>query len=394
MNDFERGLKQLGEAAERDLPADVRPRPEALRRIRMRRRLLGGSVALCVAVVVAGGAVLAGGGASDREALPPAEERTERPSDLLERAERCGVPFRPTYLPPGFSAKPQEGPGGDAALQPNAPAIAHFRGPAARFVDVVVSPRASFAQTDPARVTVLGRHANLGAIHEGYSVEFWLGHCRYELLGYGVGRRELRDFATGLVGTEPKGGPYFGAVWPEDTLGEARRGCADGGRSHPVFVVSDFAAEELRWPEPEVVVEKRARSKWKVAVTPAGPLTGLAPEPGVRVWMREVFPRCWSVESVSPLAERKLDALSVSVVDGMADIVFERHGATSASVEFGYGTHSTRTHWHRGDGTVTTLQVDGEARATGHFLVLLRDADGDPFTAIGRTLPPGDFVAG
>ncbi|HEV2757759.1 MAG TPA: hypothetical protein VG318_18520 [Actinomycetota bacterium] len=395
MNDVERRLKQLGENAGRELPAEMRPRPAALRRIRTRRRLLGGSVALCAALVAVGGAVVIADPAPGRRDLPPAERTTEEPSPPPNRAERCGVPFKPTYLPPGFSARARGGSGGGGPDQPDAPVLAHFRGPTGRFVDVVVSPRFSWAQADTDRVTVLGRHATLGAIHEGYSVEFRLGRCRYELLGYGVTRAQLRDFAAGLVGTEERAGSYFGAVWPDDTLGGVRRSCARGGWSHPVFAVSEFAGEELRWAEPEVVIEERGRDEWTVAVTPErGRITEPGIEPGVRVWMREVLPGCWVVRMVSPLAQRRLTTLSVGVSDGMANIVFERYGATSASVEFGYGSYSSGTHWHRGDPAVTTLQVQGHERFTGHFLVLLRDEEGDPFTAIGRAMPPGDFAAG
>jgi hypothetical protein len=392
VNDFERRLKRLGEDAERELPGEMRPRPESLTRIRLRRRLLAGSVALCSAAVVAGGVVVAGAGGTDRRTLPPAHERVEqRPAP--DHADECALPFAATYVPPGFRARPKEAPGGGTASRPGV--VAHFAGRPGRVIDVFVGERA-FVPTERIRIEVLGRHAVLGAVHEGYSVDFRTERCDYQLVGYGVTREELRDFAEGLVAVTPPAGTYFGAVWPEDTVREARRGCAGDGRGEPITVATDFASEELRWDDVLWEVEERKRGDATVTLRPQGErLTDPRTDPGVRVWMENVLPGCWSVVSVSPLAQRRLDSLSVGVNGREANIVFERYGATTASVEFGYGTHRTLTHWHRESGEeITRLHVNGVSRSTGHFLVLLRDEDGDPFAAIGRPMPPGDFAAG
>jgi hypothetical protein len=390
VNDFERGLKELGERAGDELPGELRPRPGALRRVALRRRLLAGGVALCSALVVLGGVVVAGGRGENRRALPPAEEHTQEPVPP-DRAEECGVPFAPTYVPPGFASRARPGSGGAPG---RGGAIAHFAGPAGRVIDVWAGEQA-FVGVERIGIEVLGRRAVLGAVHDGYSVDFRTERCGYQLLAYGVTREELRDFAEGLVGVAPSAGSYFGAVWPEDTVGETRRGCSDRTRAQAALTARSFVETVMLWQDAEIVVEGASPGQRELAVHPApGEVDDPSVSPGLRLTMRQVLPGCWSVVSVSPLEQRRVSALGVGVDGGTAEIVFERYGATSAKVEFGYGTYTSLTHWHAGGEEVTSLQVEGAERSTGHFLVVLLDENGDAFAAIGRPLPPGDFAAG
>ncbi|MFN2588956.1 MAG: hypothetical protein ABR613_12685 [Actinomycetota bacterium] len=390
MNEIERGLRELGEEAGRESAGDLRPRPGSLGRVRLRRRLLSGSVALCTALVVAGGVVLAGDGGPRRDPAPARQEDEPSPQPD-QRAERCGVPFEPTYLPPGFEAGPKEGAGGDAPDVVGT--VAHFGGSTGRFIEVTVPFRGGFAETRRAAVTVLGRRGVLGAIHEGYAVEFRVGRCRYELLGYGVTRRQLRDFAEGLVATEPRASAYFAAVWPEDTAAGARRGCRRGDRSDPVGVASDFTAQVMRWLDPDVAIVARSPSERTLDVRPAD---GVGREPpirrGVRLHMREVLPDCWSVASASPPDERAV--LGISVRGEKVDVSFDRGTGVGATVEIGYGRSKVRKVWDARARGLLHLDIGFEPETTGHFLILLHDADGTTFTALGRPLPPGDFAAG
>lgn len=71
-------------------------------------------------------------------------------------------------------------------------------------------------------------------------------------------------------------------------------------------------------------------------------------------------------------------------------------GAASASIEIAYGEDGNRrrsTSWERGQGIVT-VDLGFEPDTPGAVLLLLEDADGKVFTAIGTPLPPGDFAAG
>lgn len=393
MRDVERELRGLGEKADRDLPATVGPRPGALRRIRVRRRVLSGGVALSLLAGVAGGVVLAGGSSTERRGAPPANE--DRTPDRDGTEARCGVPFAPTHVPAGFRPGARTGSGGGSG---SPAAIAHFAGERGRFIDVTVPDAGRLSPTRRERIDVLGRRAVLGAIHEGYSVDFSLIRCRYQLLGYGVTRNELRDFAEGLVGTGPGVGVYFSAVWPEDAVSATRRACPSApDRRDPRLVARAFAEEILRWPDPVVATGQESADETSFEVTPSEYAGEAGIRPGVLLHVAEVLPECWSVTLASPLDLGRNWSLGVGVEGVLAEIVFERHGATSATVEFGYANHTSITHWHRDDpGDVTTVHVGAlrERDTTGHFLVILRDADGDPFTAIGRPLPPGDFAAG
>jgi hypothetical protein len=397
MNDFERELRHWGETAERELPGEMTPRPDALRRIRLRRRVLSGSLVLCTAVAVAGGVALSAGPGREVDRLRPAEEKSARDEDAgPDDVTRCGVSFEPTYLPPGLDPKARPASGGDEELPAESPyPVAHYRGPRGTFVDVRAGSGPSFVQTRPRPVVVLGTRASLGDVHEGYSVEFRVDRCRYELLAYGLERDELGAFAEGLVSTTERG-PHFSSVWPEDTVSEARQECAlHQSRRDPEAVARLFAEEMLRWvdPRPEVVDASRRDGSIEMTISYEDARTA-GVEPGVRLWMEEALPDCWSVGSVSTLRERKATGLSVGVSGRTAEIYFDKLGATSATVEFGYGTHRSTTTWHPGDPDIVRLLVSGDRDETGHFLVLFRNAEGDPFTARGGPLPPGDFAAG
>lgn len=396
MKDVEARLKQLGEVADATLPPHVSPRPEALKRIRMRRRALSGGLVLCSVLVATVGVVLAGSGPEPRPVRPAHEDPVVVPPDETARPSRCFLGFEPTYVPPGFEAKPVRVAGEEGAVPPGYPA-ATFRGPRGSTIEVTFPEDEGFAETRRRIIAVLDDKAVLGDIHEGFAVDFEVGRCRVELLGYGIERSQLRLFAMGLVSTGPIG-PRFGAVWPEDTASEARRGCAGNRtRTDPTTVAERFAQEILRWEATETSTFVSTRTE-TVEVEVGYDGYDATPDErtgrGVRLSMREVLPDCWSVIAASPLPERRLSTLSVGVNGSFANVVFERHGVTSATIEFGYGSTMSTVHWQRGEPHPVTVPVGGRTDTTGHFLVILRDADGDPFTAIGRPLPPGDFAAG
>ena len=130
-----------------------------------------------------------------------AEWQQEGPCHLKTREwweqGSCGLPFgfRPTYLPPGFEAEAKRG-NSDGELDVPRPGIAHYPGSRGS-IDIEPGPP-GFAQSFRRRITVLGRPAFVGDIHEGYSVNFSHESCDYELRAYGISRPELRRFAEGL----------------------------------------------------------------------------------------------------------------------------------------------------------------------------------------------------
>ncbi|MEA2517646.1 MAG: hypothetical protein QOG16_1484 [Actinomycetota bacterium] len=66
---------------------------------------------------------------------------------------------------------------------------------------------------------------------------------------------------------------------------------------------------------------------------------------------------------------------------------------TSAIFEVGYTGQTTRYVWEGGS-TGAAFTLDFEPSGTGHFLVLLRDPNGEVFSAFGSALPEGNFAAG
>jgi hypothetical protein len=378
MNDVERRLRDLGDRAGDEVIPALRPRADALRRIRRRRAALSTTALACVATIGAAGA-FAWTGEGSREPLPPADG----PSVAEPRGCRS-IPFEPTYVPEGFErepARPVDGgtPGLVATFESNRPASIQ-----------VTTRHYAFVQTRPRPIEVLGAPGTIGLVHEGYSVEFHHGACEYVLNGYGVTKSELRRFATGLV---PAGkAPSVTVAWPEDTFEDAERACAEAEpreRTAPQ-VVSRFATEVLGWDSP---IWSQAGSSGRWTITPGGGVAGAGVPAGVQAWTTEVVPGCWSITSASRLPDRRPTGVGVSVRGRLVEIAYDTLGASEVSVEVGYGGRTREVYDRRGRGFVR-VRLQDHPDTTGHFLVLFRNGDGDVFTAHAVPLPAGDFTAG
>ena len=237
---------------------------------------------------------------------------------------------------------------------------------------------------------VLGERATIGAIHEGYSVEFELDGCRYALLGYGITRGALERFAVGLRFEEDD--LAFSAIWPEDTLAGARVACYRGReRRWPGRVAVDFVRSVLGWEGFDVSTS--SGGNLRRFTFDAASAAGVSDGPDVRVYVEEVLPRCWSVNSVSPVHARRVDDSGISVEGQEVDLAFDPGGATTVAIEVGYGDDVHTATWKGGD-TIAHFELDEPPESTGHFLVLRYDVRGIVFSASGGPLPPGDFTAG
>lgn len=100
----------------------------------------------------------------------------------------------PTYVPRGWSAVLVKGPGGGGA---DATAVGHWSGGSGRYVQLARGR--SYALAEPTRqLTVLGRGARGGQIHEGFAVQFRLCDTEYQLQGFGIQAVELYRLSESL----------------------------------------------------------------------------------------------------------------------------------------------------------------------------------------------------
>ena len=383
MNDFERRLRDLGERTRDDVKDPLRPRPAALRRIRRRRAVLSTGALACVASVVAVTAFVFSADTQETTRVRPAD------GPPVVEPDACAIPFEPTYVPEGFDRVAKA-----AADEGRPELMATFASERPGVIEVTKS--AAFVQTRPRPIEVLGVAGTIGLIHEGYSVEFHHGECEYVLNGYGVTKSELRRFATRLTSplAEMPPGPPPVVVWPEDTLEQAEDACAAAApreRTAPALVAR-FATDVLGWESPIYEAPPSRSDPWTV-IPFARDTYGGNVEAGVTIWTKEVAPGCWSISGVSRLPDRRGTGVGVSVRGRVVEIGYGELGATSASIEVGYGGRSRDVYDRRELGFVR-VNLGYRPRTTGHFSILLRDEDGNVFTAYVVKLPEGDFTAG
>jgi hypothetical protein len=177
------------------------------------------------------------------------------------------------------------------------------------------------------------------------------------------------------------------ALWPEDTyeaaVSQTQGGGGDPWRSDPKETAARFASEVLGWSGAGVQVVRSKETSAMVAVSrdPSGDRVDLS--------LRMALPDLWSVLNVLPHGEY---FPSVDVHDGRASLEVELDGdAASAEVTVGYGGRD-RSVKTTSAGTVS-IDLGFKTDTSGHFLILLRNAAGETISAIGTTLPEGDFAA-
>ena len=186
--------------------------------------------------------------------------------------------------------------------------------------------------------------------------------------------------------SSPRPGKSFDdgyAIWPQDTFRAAAEAPAEAWRDDPNAVAAQFASQVLGWNEARI---KTLRFGLRTASV-------LASEPGshdaLNVNLRAAPADTWSVLNVMPHGEY---LPSVEVRGASASVAVELDGdAVSADVTIGYGGKD-RTVTTHADGTVH-VDLAQKPRTSGHFLILGRDAQGDVVSAVGSTLPTGDFAA-
>jgi hypothetical protein len=390
MNDVERRLRDLGETAQNDVTAGLRPRPEALRRIGRRRTALTAGALACAAAVFAAGAFAWSGTAEDPPVRPADDQRT--PSVEARACEPTAVVAR--FAPPGFSKRLEM-----PRVTTGRGVLGVFRGPGRAAIEVTLSHYA-YPQRRPLPVDVLGGRGTLGAIRGGYSVVLDDVSCGLAFNGYEVTKAELERFAEGL--RQPKGLTFMhdeyheGTIWPPDDFGpDAAQQCTVDmhERDDPVAVAKDFLRVELGWEDAIVVEPKRWWEPWYA--TRSAPDAYETP-PGIELRMSEtVAPNCWSVDAAGTFAGGlDPEGLEVSVRGSRVTVSFPpREGTLQVIADVRYGPLRPPVRHSVGSGEDGRGRVDLDFVPTepGRLLLHFQGSDKGAFYAIGVPLLPGDY---
>ena len=389
MNEIERALRELGDRTRADIPRAPLP-ATALGRIKTRR--VATVAVAAVSILIAGaGVVFASFSLRDDGRLPPAHV-SPSPGKI---GMACGYPlsFHASFIPRGLGTRPHPGSGSGAEIKD---VIAHFSGErSGSFIDVGVGDD-GYAQASVARIGLqLGTTATVGAIEDGYSVEFAYRGCDYYLNAYGLEEATVRHFAENLVPRNGSPESQLVALWPDHTVASARSNCAQQvWRRDPGSVALEFASRVMDWPDAASFTLDEGHREWSGELRESSSDDGPTPTGrALRIWASEASPGCWWVISVSRLPDDKPDGTGVKVVGRDFRMNFLSQGAASATVEVGYGNKTTSLIWRRGDGEVH-LELPFEPDREGYALIILRDDSGKPFGATSATFPEGDFAAG
>lgn len=183
--------------------------------LRWRRRLYAAGVGVLVATVVwAGVPALTSSQKDDGPRIAgtpkPDETKSGPPRGYEVSTGPYGgcqaVPFRPTWLPDGWSYKLEPGSGGQREIplgEQTPRALGHYFGPEEDpipgYIDVYV--QGTYYALPPKGgeiVAVMGDKGRIGAVEDGYSLEIEYRGCEYSVMGFGPSKEELRRVGEGL----------------------------------------------------------------------------------------------------------------------------------------------------------------------------------------------------
>jgi hypothetical protein len=178
------------------------------------------------------------------------------------------------------------------------------------------------------------------------------------------------------------------AIWPEDTYEDpvtaSRAPDPDTWRSSPRSTAERFAVDVLDWRNVTTETMQSDADATKISVSGRGGGEDL------ELLLREEPLGWWSVINVLPRGEY---FPPMTVRGGRASFGVELEGgAVSAEATLGYGGDERSVRVDLAGKIVIDLGV--RPTTSGHFLVLYRDANGKTVSALGTTLPVGDFAAG
>ena len=165
------------------------------------------SVGVVVLVAAVAWATVPGFLDSMREEKPPMIADTPGPGPTEGEGLPCdSVPFRPTYLPDGWSYELHAGTG----LQPGIPpeqqvprGIGYYMpidgaGKGTHFNVMEYGSYYTLSEGYGDPIEVLGEEGLIGEVEDGNTVEVTYDGCRYSLMAFGIPRSELAMIARGL----------------------------------------------------------------------------------------------------------------------------------------------------------------------------------------------------
>jgi hypothetical protein len=178
------------------------------------------------------------------------------------------------------------------------------------------------------------------------------------------------------------------AIWPEDTyeaaVASSNAPDTDSWRITAGSTAERFAADVLDWGRVTTKTMHSDADTTRISVSERGSRETL------ELLLREEPPGWWSVINVLPRGEY---FPPMTVRGGRASFTVELEGeAVSAEVTLGYGGHERSLRVDLAGKVVIDLGF--RPASSGHFLVLYRDGNGRTVSALGTTLPAGDFAAG
>ena len=420
-DDFERRLSESLNAertrnearVETDLP---RIKGTIMQNISSRRRLTLVAATGFAAVAVVAAAIVVPGlvGDTGPDPAPPAGNDEPSPSPTLtgpavvddadvSSGDCADLPFQPTYLPEGFAYELQPGDGGQVGvpLDDQSPqAYGHWSASEGAFISVYMKgayytlPRG--AEKTPIfdqGFTTTG--ARIGAVEDGFALEFEADDCDYSAIGFGVTEDDMRTFADGLIQT--RGGVVDEeafAMYPDLTAAATATSCVDAPawRRDPAEMVKHFAQERLEIPIPIATEDGRGdgfvnftvgEMDWVIATVTA----------------REFGYGCWSVVNVGS-AEKRLPGLHSFGFNGPdLDLGLRNmHESTQLTVTVEFENYPPVVRDLGPDDLNedddVSIDLGYDPKTPGAFLVLFLNGAGEPLSAYGMPLPAYDPAAG
>lgn len=138
---------------------------------------------------------------------PASQTITRRAAPRTLSDHRCAeLPFRPTWLPEGWTPDLRPGDGGQVDIpeeEQNPQSYGHYAGEdMGRFVGFYPQDYYFSLAPDALVIEIFGsKRARFGRVHEGFAAEFTAARCPYSVITFGLGRRDSRRFVDGLTFT-------------------------------------------------------------------------------------------------------------------------------------------------------------------------------------------------
>jgi hypothetical protein len=344
---------------------------------------------------------------------PTDEETKDASPQPAEEADCTDIPFASLTGTMGLGSGANVGESLQGHEASNV--VLHYSLSHGAFVDVVVG-NPDYATGDPSEAfDVLGSEAILSEIKDGYMVTFGYKSCPFALLGYGMARAAVKEFAADLLFEgDPDMHNDAWALWPEPDPEQAYQTCLDSSGSdagtgteldeqqrelQARLESTAFVNDVLGWPgDSSMERDKGLEGGYGddfVALIVTGPAGNR-----MEIVLRETVPGCWSVVSLNP-ADEVFTGASLSKQAGVLHVGFDpdsqniKGDLDHMTIETASGSGIERRRLSIEEFKAgSPLTVGFERSGPSYFMILFQDAAGKVLNAKGYALPSGDVVAG